>query len=159
MQAGPESPDLEVQQAPHGAAQNLQSRVENRYPLSLKAAQYAHAVRNVLPGHPLREHDNKHNGDVRQMHQTSDRHIAVGTDAHVQHRSTSKAAALPDPCAQCERSSKEKAIVAEAARVKANFASVDAKTEVVLRFDFMNESDTKARGLQAELTHSRLVSA
>ncbi|DBA97089.1 hypothetical protein WJX77_003952 [Trebouxia sp. C0004] len=31
----------------------------------------------------------------------------------------------------------------EAARVKAKFASVDASTEVVLRFDFMNEYDTR----------------
>ena len=141
-------PDLEVQPEADGVAQSVQSRSETRKPLSRLAAQYAHAVRSVLPGDPLWEQE--HHGDVRHMRQTSEH--SVGSDPHLQRPSTSEAAALPDQDTQCARSraSTEDAIIAEAARVKAKFASVDAKKEVVLRFDFMNESDTKARELQAK---------
>ena len=134
---------MEVQPDADGVAQSLQSRADTRKPLSRLAAQYAQAVRSVLPGDPLGEHD----GDVRHMRQTSGQLHAVGSDPHLQSRSTSGAATLPDQDTQCARprASKEDAIIAEAARVKAKFASVDAKKEVVLRFDFMNESDTKAR--------------
>lgn len=37
------------------------------------------------------------------------------------------------------------AVRAEAVRVKAKFAYIDASNDVVLRFDFMNESDTRVK--------------
>ena len=144
-------PDLKLQPEADGVAESLQSRSELRQPLSRLAAQYAQAVRSVLPGDPLREHT----GDVRHMRQTSDQLQAVDSAPHSHCPSTSEAAALPDQHTQRARlrASKEDAIIAEAARVKAKFASVDAKKEVVLRFDFMNESDTKAREVQADNMH------
>ena len=131
-----------VAQECDGVAQSSPSRTETKHPLSLLAAQYAHAVRNVLPGEQLRGH----NGDVRHMRQISDRLDTV--DPQPQNRSTSEA--VQDQHLQSEQATEEKAILAEAARVKAKFAYIDSKTEVVLRFDFMKESDTKARELQAE---------
>ena len=119
-----------VQPELDGLAERLQSSSEAKNPLTLLATQYAHAVRNVLPGDPLREQD----GHVQYMRQTTDlldTRPGQRTDPH-----------FPD------RLTKDEAIVAEAARVKTKFASVDAKTDVVLRFDFMNEKDTKARKLQ-----------
>ena len=132
----PAKSDLEVEPESDGLAENLQSSSDAKNPLSLLAAQNAHAVRNVLPGDPLREQD----GHVQHMRQTTDpldTQPRQWTDPH-----------FPDRRAQ------EEAIVAEAARVKTKFASIDAKTDVVLRFDFMNEKDTKARKLQHTRHHT-----
>ena len=127
--------DLEAQPESDGLAETLQSGSQAKNPLSLLATQYAHAVRNVFPGHPLRAQD----GHVQHMRQTVDPlDIQPGQ---------STAPHFP------ERFTEEEAIVAEAARVKTKFASVDAKTDVVLRFDFMNEKDTKARKLSVKRRH------
>ena len=122
--------DLEVQPELDGLAESLQSSSEPRNPLSLLAAQYAHAVRTVFPGDPpLQEQD----GHVQHVRQTTD--------------------ALDTQPARSDARPEEEAIVAEAARVKTKFASIDAATDVVLRFDFMNEKDTKARKLQVAGRH------
>lgn len=140
----PARSDLEAQPESDGLAESFQNSKEPRNPLSHLAAQCTHAVRNVFPGEPLREQD----GHVQCTRQAVDRLDAQPeqrTDPHVPVGVTSKAAALQVEGVQ---SGEEEAIVAEAAKVKAKFASLDAKTEVVLRFDFMNETDTKATELQ-----------
>ena len=111
------------------------------------AAQYAHAVRNVFRGDPLQEQG----GHVRHSVNPFDIQPGQCPDPQVHARLTSEAAALPAQGVHSEPASEDQAVDAEAARVTAKFASVDAKTDVVLRFDFMNESDTKAREPQAEI--------
>ena len=130
-----EKSDLELQPESDGLADCLQSSSEAKNPLSLLAAQYAHAVRNVFPGDPPLEQD----GHVQHMRQTTD-----GLDTQPGQRTDSH-------CPDCR--TEEEAIIAEAARVKTSFAFIDAKTDVVLRFDFMNEKDTKARKLQVTGRH------
>ena len=140
----PARSDLEAQPDLDGVADNSESSKEPRNPLSLLAAQCTHAVRNVFPCEPLREQA----GHVQRTRQAADRLDAQpepSTDPHVPVGLTSKAASLQDESVQ---SAKQEAIVAEAARVKAKFGKIDAKTDVVLRFDFMNEFDTKAGELQ-----------
>ena len=131
--------DLESKPDLDGVLKGFRNSKEPRNPLS---AQCTHAVRNVVPGEPLREQD----GHVQRTRQAVDRvdtQPEQCTDPRC--RVLSDAAALQDEGVQPDCSGEEEAIVAEAARVKAKFASIDAKTDVVLRFDFMNETDTKAR--------------
>lgn len=149
----PAKSDLEAQPESDGVAEKFQGSKEPRNPLSHLAAQFTHAVRNVFPGEQLREQD----GHVQRTRQAADR-VDIQPEQCTDPQFpvlTSEAAALQDESAQSEWSGEHEAIVAEAARVKAKFASLDAKTEVVLRFDFMNETDTKARDLQ--LTSYRMA--
>ena len=131
----PANSDKVVEPESDGLAESLQSSSDAKNPLSLLAAQYAHALRDVLPGDPLQEQDG-HVQHIRQTTDPLDTQPGHWTDPH-----------LPD------RHTEEEAIVAEAARVKTKFASIDAKRDVVLRFDFMNEQDTKARKLQSTGRH------
>ena len=134
--------DPEAQPDSDGKADTLETRKESRNPLSHLAAQCTHAVRTVFPSEPLRGQD----GYVQRTRQAADRldtQPEPSTDPHVP--VLTDAAALQDESVLPDWSGEEEAIVAEAARVKAKFASIDAQTEVVLRFDFMNEIDTKAR--------------
>lgn len=128
--------DLEVLPESDGLSESCHSSFEAINSLSLLAAQYAHAVRNVFIGNPpLREQ----NGHVQHMRQTTD-----ALDTQPGQWTTPH---FPD------RLTEQEAIVAEAARVKTKFATVDAKTDVVLRFEFMNEKDTKARKLHLNISH------
>ena len=140
----PAKSDLEAQPDSDGVADSFESSKEPRNPLSLLAAQCTHAVRNVFPGEPLREQDG-HVQRTRQAADPSDAQAEPSIDPHVPVGVTSEAAALQEEGAQ---SGQQEAIVAEAARVKAKFGRIDAKTEVVLRFDFMNETDTKVGEVQ-----------
>lgn len=114
--------------------------------LSVLACEYAHAVLDAVPGD--RVGDRK--GKVEHKWQSVERLDSQSTTQSDPHSRTSrdlpvvramhetKAISHQDPMADSND-----VVRNEAARVKAKFASVDASTEVVLRFDFMNEYDTR----------------
>lgn len=113
--------------------------------LSVLASEYAHAVLDAVPGD--RVGDRK--GTVEHEWQSVERLDSQSTQSDPNSRTSrdlpvvrtvheTKATSRQDPMADSSD-----VVRNEAARVKAKFASVDASTEVVLRFDFMNEHDTR----------------
>lgn len=138
--------ELEPHGVPDGTGSVGQHSQEAWNTLSVLASECAHAVSDVLPG-------NKSLG--KSGH--------VGHESHLQ-RSSSPQCKQNDPSSQDSfgRQSPEldnqarqreslredtldtdEVVRSEAAKVGAKFASVDASTEVVLRFDFMDGYDTK----------------
>ena len=112
--------------------------------LSVLASEYAHAVLDAgdrvgdLKSHVEREWQSVERLDSQSTIQSdpnsrTGRALPSANTVHEAHAS-SRQDSLP-ACGDVVRN--------EAARVKAKFASVDASTEVVLRFDFMNEYDTR----------------
>ena len=120
--------------------------------LSVLASEYAHAVRKVYPGDRPQDQDGHVEVEWQpqevlpsreQQNEQTDPSCATAVDqdpvapsAHNWHDKFQGTEILADS---------DDVTRAEAARVRAKFASVDASTEVVLRFDFMNEHATRVR--------------
>lgn len=122
------------------------------------ASEYAHAVLDVFPD------DLPHAKEGQVEHTACHTDSPPGQPDIFQRTDPSSQASFvgdssePDSAqngaSRQEASQSAREVRREAARVKGKFASIDASTEVVLRFDCMDERDTKAgdgrRGLSCE---------
>ena len=114
--------------------------------LSVLASEYAHAVIDAVPGDRLGDRK----GKVKHKWQSVERLDSQSTTQSDPHSRTSRDLPVVRTVHETHASSRQDPMADsgdvvrnEAARVKAKFASVDASTEVVLRFDFMDEHDTR----------------
>ncbi len=114
--------------------------------LSVLASEYAHAMLDAVPGD--RVVDRK--GHVEHEWRSAERLDSQSTTQSDPNCRTSRVLPVVRTVHETYASSRQDPMADngdvvrnEAARVKAKFASVDASTEVVLRFDFMNEYDTR----------------
>ena len=114
--------------------------------LSVLASGYAHAVIDAVPGDRLGDRK----GKVEHKWQSVERLDSQSTTQSDPNSRTSRDLPVVKTVHETHASSRQDPMADsgdvvrnEAARVKAKFASVDASTEVVLRFDFMDEHDTR----------------
>ncbi len=122
------------------------------------ASEYAHAVLDVLPDDlPYAKEGQVEHTSCHMDFRPGQPDICQRTDPSSQ---ASFVGDSSEPDSAQNGASRQKVsqiareVRREAARVKGKFASVDASTEVVLRFDCMDERDTKTgdgrRGLSCE---------
>ena len=142
--------DSDLPQDSYGGTETVQTRQQARKAFSVLAVEYAHAVRNVFPGDELPVQA----GHVQQFQQPDDvlenchgQESDPGSQDTPGNRDASGNVRARDSSQGVQSSSSDSnaAVHAEAVKVKAKFASIDASNDVVLRFDFMNESDTRVK--------------
>lgn len=128
------------------------------------ASEYAHAVLDVLPdGLPSVKEGQVEHTSCHKKTRPGQRDNCQRTDPGSQASfvgDSSEPDSAQHGASRQQASQTEREVRREAARVKGKFASVDASTEVVLRFDFMDERDTKAGDGRRDLScehHACLV--
>ena len=137
---------LTLQPQTDGVGEVVQTREEANKSLSHVAVEVAHAVRHALTGDRLpaqagyvQRESHQHNGLESRYSQGSDPDFPSQTEDARGDVTFSDS----QPRLHTESDANDAIIRAEAASVKAKFTVLDASTDVVLRFDFMNEHDTK----------------
>ena len=114
--------------------------------LSVLASEYAHAVLDAVPGDRV----GGRKGHVEHEWQPVERLDSQSTTQSDPNSRTGPVLPVVNSVHETHASSRQDSLADsgdvvrnEAARVKAKFASIDASTEVVVRFDFLNEYDTR----------------
>ena len=126
----------------------VQAREEANNSLSHVAVEVAHAVRHALTcdqlpaqaGYVQRESQQR-NGLESRYSQGSDPDFPSQTEGAIARGEVRCSESKQQ--SYTESDANEAVIRAEASSVKAKFTILDASTDVVLRFDFMNEHDTR----------------